>query len=141
MWLWAKYVTSFNPKYHCTNCIRGHYSKVLSKPQNRELANQGTLNLDEFPRGSYRAIYICGVAKQGYSAKRNYPVNLHAVIRPEPGATDEFVFLEWRLRTENGVFLPIPAEARLPQQFRTLPPEFTTCRIFRWASVYFARPT
>jgi hypothetical protein len=33
----------------------------------------------------------------------------------------------------NGVFEPIPSESDLPKQYQTLPPEFTTCRIFRWA--------
>ena len=31
MWLWTKYVTGFNEKYHCTNSITGRYSKKLWK--------------------------------------------------------------------------------------------------------------
>jgi hypothetical protein len=77
-------------------------------------------------------IYICGVLKKGYP-RTNYPHNLHAVIKPCTGSIDEFRFENWRLGVTNGVFEPIPSELDLPPRYRSLPPEFTTCRIFRWA--------
>ena len=31
MWLWAKYVRAVNDQKHCTACLRGPYSKKLSR--------------------------------------------------------------------------------------------------------------
>jgi hypothetical protein len=132
MWLWAKYVTGVNDTKHCTASLRGPYSRRLSR-HNPKLASHRELILDEVPRDRFHAIYICGVARRGYARKKNYPFNLHAVVLPKPGATGEFAFDGWELRAENGIFLPIPSEAELAEPYRGLPPEFTTCRIFRWA--------
>ena len=138
MWLWAKYVTGFNPKYHCTQAIKGNYSKVLSA-HNEDLVRSPTLHLNEQPADAYAALYVCGVARAGYSSKKNYPHNLHTAIRPKFGASDEFVFENWRLCVKNGVFLPIPPIDEIPSEFSRLEDRFTTCRIFRWAVV--AKPT
>ena len=40
VWLWAKYVTGFNPNHHCTNSIRGRYSRKLSKHNKASVATQ-----------------------------------------------------------------------------------------------------
>ena len=131
VWLWSKYVTSVNHQYHCTNCLRGPYGKLLSK-HNPDLGTTPTLVLDEQPLGSFSFVYICGVIKKGYP-RSNYPHNLHAVIRPAAGERDDFRFEDWRLQVSNGVFERIPTESELPERYRSLPPNFTTCRIFRWA--------
>jgi hypothetical protein len=141
MWLWAKYTTGFNPAYHCTNCITGRYSEVFSKARNPCMGNQTTLYLDEQASDTYRAVYLCGVAKQGYSTKKNYPLNLHAALVWQPGAEDTFGFLNWNLSVRNARFIPIPDESQIPAMYRSLPPEFVTCRIFRWASVFFGGST
>lgn len=130
-WLWMKYVTSVNDKYHCTNCLRGKYGKILSK-HNEKLATSPVISLDETPLDSYAAIYICGVINKGYP-RTNYKHNLHAVIRPTPGQRDELLFENWQLSVYNGIFESIPSECDVPEQYRHLPREFTTCRIFRWA--------
>jgi len=130
-WLWMKYVTGVNDEKHCTNCIRGKYGKLLSGHNDR-LTQTPVLVLDEQPSDSYSAIYICGVIKKGYP-QSNYCHNLHTVIQPQPGAEDSFEFENWKLKVQNGVFLPIPSEDKLPAKYKTLPPQFTTCRIFRWA--------
>ncbi len=132
MWLWSKYVRAINDKKHCTACLRGPYSKRLSR-HNPELLAKGELILDEVLPEEFKAIYICGVARKGYSVKKNYPYNLHAAILPKPGAKDNFEFDKWKLSVENGVFLPIPSEKELPKVYQKLEPEYTTCRIFRWA--------
>jgi len=132
VWLFAKYVRTVNPAQHCTNVLHGPYSRKLSK-HNAQLAVEPPLVLDEEPPGSYRAIYLCGVAVQGYRQKLNYPHNLHTAILPEAGAHDVFEFERWRLEIDDGRFLTIPGEAELPREYADLPPEFTTCRIFRWA--------
>lgn len=131
MWLWMKYVTGVNDTKHCTNCLRGKYGKILSK-HNDSLAARPKITLDEQPRDSFSAIYICGVIKKGYP-RSNYIHNLHAVVRPSGGKSDTFQFENWELSVINGFFEPIPAETDLPSQYRYLPPSFTTCRIFRWA--------
>ncbi len=131
MWLWMKYVAGVNDMHHCTNCLRGKYGLLLSK-HNLALAATPTLELDEQPMGSYAFIYVCGVLKRGYP-RTNYPHNLHAVIRPCLGNVDDFQFENWRLRVTNGAFAPIPNELDLPARYQILPPEFTRCRIFRWA--------
>lgn len=131
MWLWTKYVVGVNDQKHCTNCLRGKYGKILSK-HNTELTSTPVLTLDEQPLDSFSAIDICGVIKKGYP-RSNYEHNLHSVIRPSTGSMDEFEFENWQLKVTNGVFEPIPSEAELPKCYRTLPPQFTTCRIFRWA--------
>lgn len=39
------------------------------------------------------------------------------------------------MTVQNGRFLPIPASPDdIPEQYRRLPGEYTTCRIFRWAA-------
>ena len=131
MWLWMKYVTGVNDKKHCTNCLRGKYGKVLST-HNAQLKCSPLLTLDEQPLGTFSAIYVCGVIKNGYP-RSNYEHNLHTVIKPAEGKTDEFRFENWHLKVTNGIFESIPSEADLPQRYRNLQPQFTTCRIFRWA--------
>jgi hypothetical protein len=93
--------------------------------------------LDERPSDAFAAIYICGVYKRGYP-RTNYPHNLHAAVLPRDGAQDAFAFKNWRLDVRIGLFLPIPAESELPERYRSRPPEYTTCRIFRWAVCFFA---
>jgi hypothetical protein len=137
VWLWMKYVNGANDAQHCTNVLRGRYSKKLSK-HNPDLAPGVPVVCDEQPAGSFAALYFCGVAAQGYRQKLNYPHNLHLPILPAPGRTSEFAFDEWRFTIEDGLVLPIPTEAELPERYRSLPPEYTTCRIFRWAVTYFS---
>lgn len=104
---------------------------MLSK-HNAELSVSPVVAFDELQEDSFKAIYICGVIKKGYP-RTNYEHNLHAAIQPMPGSKDSFEFENWRLSVTNGVFLPIPSELELPDRYRSLPPEYTTCRIFRWA--------
>lgn len=131
MWLWMKYVTGVNDKKHCTNCLRGKYGKVLSK-HNPDLVKTQTVTLDEQPLDSFVAIYVCGVIKKGYP-RSNYSHNLHAVIRHSDGQNNSFEFENWHLEVINGYFERIPAESEIPNRYQSLMPEFTTCRIFRWA--------
>jgi hypothetical protein len=137
MWLWAKYVTGFNEAHHCTNAIRGRYSKKFSK-NNLAFPETHHVIFDEQVPGGYDAIYICGVAKHGYTRKQNYPHNVHAAILPVPGFQDEWSFEEWRMTVHGGRFLSIPASPEeMPERYRMLPGEYTTCRIFRWAASWY----
>jgi hypothetical protein len=132
MWLWAKYVVGFNEQYHCTNCLRGRYSRRFSKARNPLLAQEHEIAFDE--HDGHRAIYICGVARQGYSTKTNYPHNVHIAIAPMAGSQASFQFEKWTVQIENGTVLSIPAPGDLPPRLRELPAPFTTCRIFRWGT-------
>jgi hypothetical protein len=137
VWLWAKYVTGFNPEHHCTNSICGLYSRKLTK-HNKELTTSEIIIMDECPQDSYRALYICGVARQGYARKTNYQHNLHAAISPRRGAVETWLLEKWRLQIRGGVFLHIPTSVQeLPPRYWDLPPKYTTCRIFRWSACYF----
>jgi hypothetical protein len=136
VWLWMKYVAGADFSHHCTNVLRGRYSKKLSK-HNCELTPGVTVVCDEQRRTGYSVLYVCGVAKRGYSKKKNYPHNLHLPIQPMEGERAEFSFEQWHLTIDNGRVLPIPREADLPESCRGLPSEFTTCRIFRWAVGHF----
>jgi hypothetical protein len=129
-WLWTKYVTGRNDLHHCTNSIRGRYSKKLTR-LNRDFSQ--TLVLDEMPVNSYSAIYVCGVSAAGYAQHKNYPHNVHLPIEPLPAHEDHWAFEDWTVTIRNGRILPIPSEHEIPLRYRALPPEFTTCRIFRWA--------
>jgi hypothetical protein len=134
MWLWAKYVVGFNELYHCTNCLRGRYSSRFSKARNPGLVNDRTITFDE--HAGHQVIYICGVARNGYSSKKNYEHNVHLAIRPSPGRTSFFAFEDWQVEAEDGEVLSIPGTDDLDHRFRQLSPAFTTCRIFRWAACY-----
>lgn len=135
MWLWAKYVVGFNEKYHCTNCIRGRYSHRFSKSRNPLLAQEHQIAFDE--HDGHQAIYICGVARKGYSVKKNYPHNVHLAIRPRTSACSSFEFEKWTVAIENGEILPIPGPDQLPTSLQGLPHRYTTCRIFRWGAGFF----
>ncbi len=135
MWLWAKYVTGFRDDKHCTNALKGPYSRRLSR-HNDALRSSPVLILDEHP--GFEWIYVCGLIRKGYP-RQNYEHNLHAVIRPAPGRRDRFSFENWKLEVHNGVFVPIPSKGALPDKYRGLGPEFTTCRIFRFAAAQIAR--
>jgi hypothetical protein len=138
MWLWAKYVNGFSEKNHCTNAIRGHYSKKFSK-NNPAFPETSELLFDERAPGSYDAIYICGVAKNGYTRKQNYQHNVHAAVLPVLDGHDEWSFEGWRMTVHGGRFLTIPAAPTgIPERYRTLDDAYTTCRIFRWAAAWYS---
>lgn len=137
MWLWAKYVRAANPKYHCTNSIAGKYSRNFNKA-NPLLRAAVPVIFDEEEAARYSAIYICGVSKRRYSIKQNYIHNVHAAIKLMPGASAEWTFEDWHMRVRNGIFLPIPeGVSEIPARYQSLPDEYTSCRIFRWAVTYF----
>jgi hypothetical protein len=139
MWLWAKYVVGFNEQQHCTNCLRGRYSRRFSKARNPLLAQEHEIAFDE--HDGHRAIYLCGVARKGYSTKKNYPHNVHIAIAPMDDRRDTFQFDKWVVQIENGTLLPIPSQVDLPPHLLQLPKPFTTCRIFRWGTTIASMQT
>ena len=135
-WLWCKYVIEGNDKKHCTNSLKGKYSKKFSK-HNENFNNETTIIFDEQPEDSFKAIYICGVINKGYSQKKNYPHNVHLAIVPKPGARCLYQFEEWEIIIEDGMISMIPEIEELPKEYQGLPEEYVTCRIFRWSIGYF----
>lgn len=132
MWLYAKYAYGVNPKQHCTNAIRGKYSKKFTR-NNPEFAQTKEIVMDEYPELNWDAIYICGVAKKGYARHENYPHNVHVAIIPEDGATDEWAFENWNLHVQNARFEYVIPLEQLDDQFKSFPEQYVTCRMFRWA--------
>ena len=92
---------------------------------------------DEQPEDTFKAIYICGVISKGYSAKKNYPHNVHLAIVPKKGARCLYQFEEWTIEIEDGMISMIPEIEELPAKYQDLPEQYVTCRIFRWAIGYF----
>lgn len=138
LWLWAKYVHAVDCTRHCTNCLKGSYSKRFSGHY-PGMPNE-VVYFDEPQRRPWKAIYLCGVAKRGYP-RRNYSHNCHAALVPVPGQRDFWSFEHWWMEVENASFTPIPAAEELPKDVRSLPNAFISCRIFRWAVVIGARLT
>ena len=93
--------------------------------------------MDEFPENTWDAIYICGVASKGYAKHENYPHNVHVAIIPIEGKTDHWEFENWVIDLQNGVFEYVVSEDELDQKFKTLPPQYYTCRMFRWAVTHY----
>ena len=132
MWLYAKYANGCNPQHHCTNAIRGKYSKRFSR-LNKDFVSGQTIVLDEFPPDKWDAIYICGVSRNGYAKHKNYPHNVHVAIIPKDGASDHWEFEDWKMDVAGGVFERVPSEQEIDPKYLKLPEQYWTCRMFRWA--------
>jgi hypothetical protein len=130
-WLWAKYVQGVNLSHHCTNSLKGPYSKKFSK-LSATFDNDNIIQFDEF--NNFKAIYICGVSTHKYTKKENYPYNLHLVLKPQIGNFETWTFLNWEFEITNATVSKIIDIHDLSEEFKVLPEEFTTCRIFRWAA-------
>ena len=131
-WLYAKYAFGANPKHHCTNAIRGKYSKKFNR-NNPQFAPNQEIVLDECKEIGWDAIYICGVSAKGYAKHENYPHNVHVAIIPAPGDKDTWSFENWSMTVENGRFESVISEEELNPKYKNLPEEYVTCRMFRWA--------
>lgn len=135
-WLYAKYAWGVNPTQHCTNAIRGKYSKRFNR-NNPDFASGEPIILDEYPDLGWDAIYICGVSTKGYKDHANYPHNVHIAVIPEPGHADAWEFEGWKMSLENGRFEYVAGEDALPAELQRFPPEYITCRMFRWAVTHY----
>lgn len=136
MWLYAKYATGANPEHHCTNAIRGKYSKKFSKHNQLFVPNQ-TIIMDEFQDLEWDAIYICGVSSKGYNTHTNYPHNLHVAILPKSGAKDIWSFENWKMELKNGIFENVISKEELDDKYKHFDEEYVTCRMFRWAVSHY----
>lgn len=137
-WLYAKYAYGANPNHHCTNAIKGKYSKKFSR-NNKAFVPEQTIVLDEYKELGWDAIYICGVSTKGYAKHENYPHNVHVAILPAPGEKDEWSFEDWSMTVENGRFEYVISEEELNPKYKNLPEEYVTCRMFRWAVWHYRK--
>lgn len=137
-WLYAKYATGANPEKHCTNAIKGKYSKRFTR-NNPDFKPDQDLILDEFPELGWDAIYICGVSSKGYAKHLNYPHNVHIAIIPAPGETDEWSFENWKMTVKNAKFEYVISEEELDPKYKDLPEKYVTCRMFRWAVWHYRK--
>lgn len=137
-WLYAKYAYGANPSHHCTNAIRGKYSKRFSRNNPKFLPGNKVI-FDEFPELGWDAIYICGVSTNGYSKHTNYPHNVHVAIVPKQGSTDKWNFENWEMNVENGIFEYVISEEELNPKYKNYPEEYVTCRMFRWAVWHYRK--
>ena len=136
MWLYAKYACGANPQKHCTNAILGRYSKTFSK-HNPEFLPGTEVVLNEYPELGWDAIYICGVSKKGYSTHKNYPHNVHVALVPAPGENDQWAFENWVMTAKNARFEYVISEEDLEEKYKSLPGQYVTCRMFRWAVSHY----
>lgn len=142
---WTKYVREGDLSHHCAACVKGSWSKKFSAAWNKDETTgqqqpfSSEITFDEKPEESYQAIYICGVFKEGFSTKKNYPRNVHLPIIPQEGTKDTFDFDGWHIEIKGGYVDRIPSEEELPQQFFEQPYDahYYTCRIFRWMLGHF----
>lgn len=138
-WLYAKYAYGCNPMHHCTNAIKGRYSRRFTRRSKAFLPGQ-TIVMDEFPQTSWDAIYICGVSAKGYVKHQNYPHNVHVAILPKEGASDHWAFENWKMDVTDGIFEYVPSETEISEVFvRFLPESFYTCRMLRWAVSHYPK--
>lgn len=137
-WLYAKYAIGANPLHHCTNAIKGKYSKRFSR-NNPDFQPDRDVILDEYPDLGWDAIYICGVSSKGYSKHENYPHNVHIAIIPAHGEKDEWSFENWKMTVENAKFEYVISEEELNPKYKNLPDEYVTCRMFRWAVWHYRK--
>lgn len=137
-YLWAKYVRGGNLKYHCAKCLNGTWSQKFSGYSNKDLLTQPELQMDEVPVSDYKALYFCGVSKQGYPYS-NYQHNVHFIIIPQEGIISHWEFEDWKVDIENGILSTIPDQTTLDDRFFQEPynEHYYTCRNFQWMVGFF----
>jgi hypothetical protein len=120
-WLWLRYVTGFDDRYHCQACLKGKNSRHLRYNQERMvIPAHFSFALDEF-RAPY--VYLCGVTNR-------YEDNLHIAVRPSLGDRAEFADQRIRIIITDAVQMPIlPVDADKPV-------EFLRCRNFQFGFRY-----
>ena len=94
---------------------------IYYAPHNENFNNETTIIFDEQPEDTFKAIYICGVISKGFSAKKNYPHNVHLAIIPKKGARCLYQFEEWIIEIEDGMISMIPEIEELPEKYQDLP--------------------
>ena len=121
-YLWVKYVTGFDGRYHCANSLRGTYHWPLGVPI--FTPSRHTLNAHPF-----RYVYLCGVAQTRWAD------NLHIPMEHAPGETiDDVTYNGVPIHIQNARRLEIPW---IEDGWRDFPRSYTTCRNWQFGVRYF----
>jgi hypothetical protein len=82
-YFWLKYVSGFNQKVHCAQCLKGAYSRLIQfrQKQHKQAGNKAAGRLDEYPT---EFVYLCGVSNRGWAD------NLHVAMRFDSEASFSF---------------------------------------------------
>ena len=122
--LWAMYVTGYDPAQHCQPGLKGRRVDNFSASNARSGIRITCDRMDRYPY-----LYICGVSSG--SVRDRESRNLHVPLRYEAGAKLQVTtYNGYRLQIENAVALPVPP---LPDDFAGLPKEHARCRTFQFA--------
>ncbi|MDF1565305.1 MAG: hypothetical protein P1V51_19870 [Deltaproteobacteria bacterium] len=128
---WMKYVRGANPRKHCQKGLVGPVSPKI-KIETLPLAT--VIDLDEVPTAAWDYLYICGVHQ-----RLQWSQNFHMPLRLKPGSVA--VLRTWNgyeFRVKHAELLEIPA---LPEGWKGLAAEFTTCRNFQFAVARYGYPS
>jgi DNA repair photolyase len=121
-YLWIKYVTGFDARYHCAAGLKGGYHW----PNGAQQFTPTTHTLNKHP---YQYIYLCGVAQSRWAD------NLHIPMEHAPGETIEDVtYLGVPILVQNARRLDIPWIA---DGWNDFPQSFTTCRNWQFGIKYY----
>jgi hypothetical protein len=116
-YLWLMYLTGFRPDRHCLACFEGLRSRRIHPWM--PLGQRIILN-----EAHEKYLYLCGVSDEGWAS------NLHIAMTPRAGSSIiEATYNGLRVEISGAVKLDIPP---LPDGFRGLPREFTTCRNYQF---------
>jgi hypothetical protein len=128
--MWAYYVSGYDPALHCQPCFRGKRVDAFCTPT----AQVGRIHLNRVDRYPY--VYVCGVAS-GRKEERRFK-NLHFPLKYSEGAVAEAItYNGYTFRADNAMLLPIP---ELPAGWEGKSQEHVRCKNFQFAVAYFGYP-
>jgi hypothetical protein len=116
-YFWLKYITGYNLSQHCAKSFRGVYSPNVGIT----MALRRPVAVNEAP---FEVAYLCGNTG-------TWEKNLHLALVPAPGRqVIRQTHHGYRVIVTDAIDLEIPP---LPDGWKGLGPEFTTCRNFQFA--------
>ncbi|KPV50002.1 hypothetical protein SE17_29475 [Kouleothrix aurantiaca] len=121
-WFWAKYVTGFDPRYHCATGLKGKYHWEQGVP----VFTPSSHVMDKAP---YQYIYLCGVAETRWAD------NLHIAMEHVPGESiTDTTYTGIPIVIQNARRLHIPW---VEDNWNDFPRSYTTCRNWQFGIRYY----
>ena len=121
-YLWIKYITGFDARYHCATSLKGKYHWELGVP----IFAPSSHILDTHP---YQYIYLCGVAETRWAD------NLHIPMHHAPGETiTDTTYTGVPIIIQNARRLDIPW---VDDGWNDFPRSYTTCRNWQFGIAYY----
>lgn len=129
--LWAFYVSGYDPKKHCQPCFKGRRVDEFCTPTARSGPVIALDRMDQFPY-----VYVCGV---GAGPDRDrWKQNLHLPMRfKQGGVVEATTYNGYSVVARDAELVEIPP---LPDGWNGLPLSHTRCRNFRFAVGAFGSP-